>query len=76
MTGFFTGTGTAMVTPFSADGGINYEAFGKMIEYMGRHPRICNLREQNGKRSMVVKEVPSVQEAIGILQEIMSLKGE
>ena len=33
MTGFFTGTGTAMITPFSADGGINYEAFGKMIEY-------------------------------------------
>ena len=33
MTGFFTGTGTAMITPFSADGSINYEAFGKMIEY-------------------------------------------
>ena len=51
-------------------------AFGKMIEYMGTHPRNCNLREQNGKRSMVVKEVPSVQAAIGILQEIMLLKGE
>ena len=51
-------------------------AFGKMIEYMGSHPRLCNLREQNGKRSMVVKEVPSVQKAIGILQEIMALKGE
>ncbi|HIU00464.1 MAG TPA: 4-hydroxy-tetrahydrodipicolinate synthase [Candidatus Coproplasma excrementavium] len=33
MTGFFTGTGTAMITPFAADGSVNFEAFGRMIEY-------------------------------------------
>ena len=32
MTGFFHGTATAMVTPF-ADGNVNFEAFGHMIEY-------------------------------------------
>ena len=31
------------------------EAFGKMIGYMSRYPRQCNLREQNGKRSMIIK---------------------
>lgn len=33
MTGFFNGTATAMITPFYTDGGVNYESFGKMIEY-------------------------------------------
>ncbi len=33
MTNFFKGTATAMVTPFFNGGGVNFEAFGKMIEY-------------------------------------------
>lgn len=32
MKGFLSGTATAMITPFGADGGINFNAFGKMIE--------------------------------------------
>ena len=32
MVGFFKGTATAMITPFK-DGGINFEAFARMIEY-------------------------------------------
>lgn len=51
-------------------------AFGKIIDYMGRYPRACNLREQNGKRSMVIKNVETVEIAVSILQEIVSLKGE
>ena len=50
-------------------------AFGKVIGYMGANPRYCNLREQNGKRSMVVKNVESVEMAVSILQEIVSLEG-
>ena len=50
-------------------------AFGKVIGYMGRNPRYCNLREQNGKRSMVVKNVENVETAVSILQEIVSLEG-
>ncbi|MCM1546723.1 MAG: 4-hydroxy-tetrahydrodipicolinate synthase [Clostridiales bacterium] len=33
MKGFFKGTATAMITPFFDDGGVNFEAFGKMIDY-------------------------------------------
>ena len=50
-------------------------AFGKVIGYMGRNPRFCNLREQNGKRSMVVKNVENVETAVSILQEIVSMEG-
>ena len=32
MTGFFTGLATAMITPFHDNGGVNYEAFGEMID--------------------------------------------
>ena len=50
------------------------DAFGKIIEYMGKNPRNCNLREKNGKRSMVIKNIPSVETAVSILQEIVSLQ--
>ena len=45
-------------------------AFGRVINYIGYHPRRCNLKEKNGKRSMVVSQVASVKEAVGILKDI------
>ncbi len=33
MKNFFNGTATAMITPFYKDGGVNFDALGKMIEY-------------------------------------------
>lgn len=48
-------------------------AFGKVIDYMTKYPRNCNLREQSGKRSMVVKDVTDVEQAVRILQEMVSL---
>lgn len=48
-------------------------AFGKVIDYMAKYPRSCNLREQNGRRSMVVKDITDVSAAVRILQEIVSL---
>lgn len=51
-------------------------SFGKSIAYMMQYTRRCDLREQNGRRSMVVKDVSTVEEAVGILREIVSLKGE
>ena len=50
------------------------EAFGKIIGYMSRYPRSCNLREQNGKRSMVIKDIKDVQSAVRELQEITSIQ--
>jgi transcription-repair coupling factor (superfamily II helicase) len=48
------------------------EAFGRVIEYMTRNVRRCNLREANGKRSMVVADVPSVEAALTVCRSILS----
>lgn len=49
------------------------QAFGKVIDYMMKYTRRCDLRDQQGKRSMLVKDVPNVETAVSILQEIVSL---
>ena len=46
------------------------EAFGHIIEYATKNVRRCNLREVNGKRSMVVSNISSVDAALSILNEI------
>jgi transcription-repair coupling factor (superfamily II helicase) len=46
------------------------EAFGRVLDYIGRNVRRCNLREQNGRRSMTINEVPTVETAVGVLKEI------
>ncbi|MDR1003441.1 MAG: transcription-repair coupling factor [Prevotellaceae bacterium] len=45
-------------------------AFDKVIAYMMAYPRRCDLREQNTRRSMVVKSVPNAETAVSVLQEI------
>ena len=49
------------------------QAFDKILCYMSTNPRNCNLREQRGKRSMVIAEVHDVHTALRILQEIIAL---
>lgn len=46
------------------------EAFDKLLGFIQKHPRECTLREQNGKRSIVIKNVPTVEVACGYLDEI------
>ena len=46
------------------------EAFDKLLSFIQKHPRECMLREQNGKRSIVIKNVPTVEVACGYLDEI------
>lgn len=46
------------------------EAFDKLLRYLQWNPRGCELREQNGKRSIIVKNVPTVETACSILEEI------
>ena len=46
------------------------ETFGRILEYVGRNVRRCNLREQQGKRSMVITDVPTVEEAVRVLAAI------
>jgi transcription-repair coupling factor (superfamily II helicase) len=45
-------------------------AFDKLLNFITRNPRRCNLREQKGKRSIVVTDVKTVEEAIGVLMRI------
>ncbi len=47
-------------------------AFGQILDYIGKNVRRCNLREQQGRRSMVVASVPSVEEAVRVLSSISS----
>ncbi|MCH5301394.1 MAG: transcription-repair coupling factor [Prevotella sp.] len=46
------------------------EVFGQILDFIGRNVRRCSLREQNGKRSMVVADVPSVGEAVRVLMSM------
>jgi len=54
------------------------ESFDKLLGFVRKYPRRCNLREQNGKRSIVIKDVPTVETACVLLEEvtIMSIKQE
>ena len=44
------------------------KTFDRVLEYIATNPRRCNLREQNGKRSMVVTGVNTVEEGVGVLK--------
>ena len=46
------------------------EAFEKALNYIGRHPRRCNIKEKREKRYMTVSSVSTVGEAVEILREI------
>ena len=52
------------------------QAFGKLIAYMMKYTRRCDLREQNGKRSMVVKDIATVGEALQVLQEMLAMEAK
>ena len=46
------------------------EAFGMLLDYVAHNPRRCNFREVNGKRSMVISDVSTIEEAVQILTSI------
>ena len=46
------------------------EAFGLLLDYVAHNPRRCQFREVNGKRSMVIGDVPTIEEAVQILTSI------
>ncbi|MCC8153023.1 MAG: transcription-repair coupling factor [Tannerellaceae bacterium] len=49
------------------------DAFGKLIAYLQQYPRNCELRDVKGKRSIVIKNVPNIETATAILEEINQL---
>ena len=46
------------------------QAFDSILNYIATDPRRCNIRENNGKRSLVVNDVKSVGEAIVVLKKM------
>jgi len=46
------------------------DIFGRIIDFATQNVRRCNLREQSGKRSMVIIDISTVQEAVRVLQSI------
>ena len=44
--------------------------FGKALDFIAANARRCNLKEVNGKRSMVVSGVPTVSEAVKVLLKV------
>ena len=49
------------------------KAFDNVLNYIGRHPRRCDLKEIKGRRMMHVSEVESANEGLSILREIDSM---
>ena len=47
------------------------KAFDHVLDYIGSNPRRCNLRELNGKRSLVVSGVKTVEDGVDVLRGII-----
>ncbi|MDE6484060.1 MAG: transcription-repair coupling factor [Duncaniella sp.] len=48
-------------------------AFGRILNYLQRNALRCKLRERNGRNSFSIDDVPSVETAVAILQEVLEL---
>ena len=48
------------------------DIFGRVLKYLTENVRRCNLREANGKRSMVVSDIPSVNDSLTICRAILT----
>ena len=46
------------------------EAFDHILSFVAQNPRRCQFREVSGKRSMVIAQVPTVEEAVKLLSSI------
>jgi len=47
--------------------------FGRILNYCQRNMTRCSLRDRNGRRSITIKAVPTVEDAVAILTAIQSL---
>ena len=46
------------------------EAFDRILQFVATNPRRCNFREVNGKRSMTIIDIPTVEAAVKLLSQI------
>lgn len=47
------------------------KAFDKLLDYIQKYPRSCELKERNGKRSVSIQHIPNVETACMALMEII-----
>lgn len=47
------------------------DVFGTLLDFISRHPRRFNFRQQKGRNSVVVADVKTVEEAIKVLKNIV-----
>ena len=45
-------------------------AFDKLLNFIQTHPRDCQLRETGKKRSVIIRNVKTVETAIAVLEEV------
>ena len=62
MTMFFVSNATS---PFYQS-----EAFDRILQFVAQNPRRCQFREVNGKRSMMIGDIPTVEAAVKLLTQI------
>ena len=48
--------------------------FGRILHYLQNNSRRCRIRDRNGKRSLAVDHVTTVEEAVDILGTMLSLE--
>jgi len=48
------------------------EVFGSLLRYMTTHPRKCQLRERNLRRSIVFSDVKTVEKAFETLTSVLN----
>ena len=50
------------------------DAFDRILSFVAQHPRRCNFREVNGKRSMGIGNIASVKNAVELLSSVNNAK--
>lgn len=46
--------------------------FGRMLDYLQRHPKQVQIRERQGRRSFLFADIPTVEQAVAVLSEIVT----
>ena len=52
------------------------DTFDRILQFVAMNPRRCNFREANGKRSMIISDIPTVEAAVKLLAQIFCIEKE
>ena len=52
------------------------DTFDRILQFVAMNPRRCNFREANGKRSMIISDIPTVEAAVKLLAQILNIEKE